>query len=111
MSELLRDPFSLIVIVIVAGGFLAAMFYQIRVRTSGTEAIATVTLIEEKEQHDADGTYSRYDEVHVVYRTASGQFAEGILANPAFSVSEGDRIRVKYVDDHPEAPVYLGKEK
>ena len=47
-----------------------------------------------------DGTPTDIDiNVYVCYRTANGEEAEAILANPRSDLEEGQRVRIKY---HPK---------
>lgn len=107
MKGLLNDPFSLIVLCIVAGGFLSALIYQIRVRTGGIEAEAVVTRIEEKERFDADSVVTRYDEVYVAYTAKDGEYVEGTLSNPNGEFIEGERILIRYLPSHKDVPVFI----
>ena len=75
---------------------------------NGYETEATVTSIVEREIY-RDGHPTYYDDVHVVYQTKDGRFAEGSLANVARTFTEGERIRIKYTDEDPDNPVYIGK--
>lgn len=109
MRNMLSDPFALIAICVVAGGFLMAGIYQLRVRMSGIEAEATVTWIEEKEQPDPDGGYNRYYDIHVTYMTKDGEYIEGTLANAIQPFEEGERIRIKYIPSRKENPVFIGR--
>lgn len=108
--DTLRNPFALIVFVFVAGSFLRALMYQWNVRRNGYETEATVTSIVEREIY-RDGHPTYYDDVHVVYQTKDGRFAEGSLANVTRTFTEGERIRIKYTDEDPDNPVYTGKAK
>jgi hypothetical protein len=102
-KNLFSDPFSLIVITIIACGFLYAFYYQWKVRTRGIEADAVVTWLEEKEHSDSDGVSYYYD-VHVSYMTKDGRDIDGILSNPG-SYEEGEHIRIKYLPGNEEYPV------
>ena len=61
---------------------------------NGIEADAIVSRIVD------DGTPTDIDiNVYVCYRTANGEEAEAILANPRSDLEEGQRVRIKY---HPK---------
>lgn len=109
MRNMLNDPFSLLAFCIVAGGFLMAGFYQLRVRMNGIEAEATVTWIEEKDTPDPDGGHRVYYDVHVVYMTKDGEYVEGTLANALQLFEEGERIRIKYLPSNKDNPVFVGR--
>lgn len=109
MSELLHDPFSLIILSILAVGAISALVYQVRVRTGGHETEATVTQIIEKEMPDTDTVTTRYYEIYVTYFKQDGTYVEATLSNPNYEFYVGQKIRIKYIDSHPEAPVYIGE--
>lgn len=108
MNELFQDPVFLIMFVIVAGGFLAALTRILRIRLTGIKAVATVVGLAEHDDFDGDGM-KRTIEVFVSYQTEDGRFIEGTLSNPSWQLSIGNQIRIRYDRDDPEHPVYTGK--
>ena len=109
MNELLHDPFSLIIIGFIAFGFISAILYQLNVRRNGIEAEATVTDITENTTTDGDGDIMTTYDIHVVYRNRNGEVVEGVLSNPSESFCTGEMIRIKYLESHPEVPVFIEK--
>lgn len=108
MSKLFNDPFSLIVIIIVASGFLYAMYYQFKVRRNGIEATAYVDRIEEVTNASAD-TIDTYYDFYVIYVTRDGKQVEGCISNPVSGLEVGDQVRIKYIETNPEYPVFISK--
>lgn len=108
MSKLFNDPFSLIVIIFVASGFLYAMYYQIKVRRNGIEATAYVDRIEEVTHASAD-TIDTYYDFYVIYVTRDGKQVEGCISNPVSGLEVGDQVRIKYIETNPEYPVFISK--
>lgn len=106
--EILNDPVMMIMIGIVAFGFIRAFIYQFNVRKNGYETETMVDYISEESHNDSNGHHIYYD-YHVSYRDRKGIYRQGVLSNPVFDVKEGDIIIIRYVDDTPEAPVYIRK--
>ncbi len=109
MSKLLNDPFSFIILSLLAIGCIYTIYYQVRVRRSGIETNAEVTQIVEKEIAGRVSVRSIEYDIHVSYITEDGRRMEGILSNPNAPFTVGERIRIRYVRNHPELPVYVGK--
>jgi hypothetical protein len=104
------DPFSYIIIAILAIGALYVLYYQIQVRTRGIETYATVTSIVEHESAYLDTVVKRTYDVHIVYRNQANETVEAVLSNPNGAFTVGQRIRIRYVAKHPELPVCVDKE-
>ena len=98
------DIFSIVIIAIVATGAVYALYSIMKVKKNGIEVDAVVTRIEEHERVDADGISIDYD-VFVRYRTLEGKQIEATLANPKNRLETGNRVRIKYLQEHEDYPV------
>ncbi len=106
------DPFSLIIIAFVAGGFLSAGYHIWQTKRCGIETEAYVTRIEERETYDSDGAAVSYEDCYVCYRDAEGRCVEATVSNPARKgLVPGAWIRIRYLPERPEAVVYVGMKK
>ena len=89
---------GLIMWIVFAAVFVVGVLVS-RVMKNGTEknGIETDAIISRIVD---DGTPTDIDiNVYVCYRTANGEEAEAILANPRSDLEEGQRVRIKY---HPK---------
>ena len=75
-------------------GVLVSRMMKYGTEKNGIETDAIISRIVD------DGTPTDIDiNVYVCYRTANGEEAEAILANPRSDLEEGQRVRIKY---HPK---------
>ena len=89
---------GLIMWIVFAAVFVAGLLVSRMIKSgtekNGIEADAIISRIVD------DGTPTDIDiNVYVCYRTANGEEAEAILANPRSDLEEGQRVRIKY---HPK---------
>lgn len=108
MFRQFNDPFALIAMAVVGAGLASVLWHQLRVRTQGIETTAVITQITEETISNSDGI-STYLDYHVVYTDRSGRRQYATLANPGFSLEEGDEVIIRYVEDAKDAPVYIRK--
>ena len=101
------SPFAIIIIVFVAAVGLFVGYKNLYTKKNGIETEATVTRIEEDIQSDSDGISTTY-KYYVRYTTAEGQPQDALISNPGFKKCDvGDRIRIKYLPEKPNAAVWI----
>lgn len=102
------EPFSIIIIAVVAGSFLYAGYSIWRIKKNGIETDAFVSRIEERESSDADGV-TFYEDYYVRYQDREGRTQEAIISNPKRKgLVLGARIRIRYLPEKPNNVVYIG---
>ena len=102
------SPFAIIVLGVVAA-VAAYMAYKIWItKKNGIEAMAVVSNIKEETTTDSDGSSTSYT-YYVRYTTADGVQQEAKIANMGFKKGPevGDRIRIKYLPEKPNAAVWI----
>ena len=101
-------PFAIIVLVIFAA-VAAFMAYKIWItKKNGIETMAVVSNITEETTMDSDGSNTSYT-YYVRYTTSDGVQQEAKIANMGFKKGPeiGDRIKIKYLPEKPNAAVWI----
>ena len=102
------EPFSIIIIAVVAGSFLYAGYTIWQTKKKGIATDAFVSRIEERESSDEDGV-SFYEDYYVRYQDQEGRTNEAIISNPKRKgLVLGARIRIRYLPGKPNYAVYIG---
>jgi hypothetical protein len=102
------DPFAIIILGVVAG---VAVFMACKIRITkknGIEAEAVVSNVTEETTMDSDGSNTSYT-YYVRYTGADGEEREAKITNVGFKKGPeiGDRIRIKYLPEKPNAAVWI----
>lgn len=93
-----------VVVVIIIIGFIYNYKRSKAINDNGIEVDAVVSRIKEIEGEDSDGQRTTSYEYFVRYENESGETFEAKLGNPPRFITEGTKLRVKYL---PEKPKYV----
>lgn len=102
------DPFAIIVLGLVVA-VAAFMAYKIWItKKNGIETEAVVSNITEETTMDSDGSSTSYT-YYVRYTASDGVQQEAKIANMGFKKGPeiGDRIKIKYLPEKPNAAVWI----
>ena len=102
------SPVAIVIIAVVVG-VAAYIFYRIWLtEKNGIEAEAFVSFIDENVSVDSEGSSTSYT-YYVKYKDAEGRQQQAKITNVGFSKGPvmGERIRVKYLPQKPQAVVWL----
>ena len=96
-----------VVAVVIIAVLIVAAYNRKRskaINENGIEADAVVSRIREVESVNADGDRNVNYEYFIKYRNKAGETVEAKLGNPPPNITEGTRLRVKFL---PEKPKYV----
>lgn len=98
------------IIAILALGFFAFNSWRTHaIAKNGIEADAVVTRIEEQTFTDIDDITTTSNIYFVSFRTAEGHTVEAELRKAPKNITEGARLRIKYLPENPKVAVPAGQ--
>ena len=95
-----------ILIVIAVGGIWAWLRTK-KTKRDGIETTAEISRVETIESMDGDGMISRSKNYYVSFRQMDGSQIESLLSNPKKGMEQGQQIKIRYLPESPEYPVFI----
>jgi hypothetical protein len=93
-----------VIVLVVIIGFIYNYKRSKAINEKGIEVDAVLSRIKEMERVNDDGSHETEYEYFVKYKNESGEAVEARLGNPPRFITEGTKLRVKYL---PEKPKYV----
>ena len=102
--ELVKYVFIAFIVGILAAAFLYYLILKRKIMREGIETDAVISRIKIETDTDADGGTTTTKTYYARYENADGETVEALVGDPRRTMTEGTRLRVKYL---PEKPDYV----
>lgn len=102
----MHGNFTYIGIAVIVAVILGVTIYHFlrnrKINANGIEVSATVSRIKAVQSRDSEGFPTEETVYYVTYMGEDGRSAEAVLGNPPRDLTEGTRLRVRYLPEKPK---------